>query len=283
MKTYKEIKVFTDPFIPDIVSGFLWELDIEGTTEEDGYIKLYAGEDAGLDESKLKTALEKIKAEGLITFYRYEFSSLQNKNWNEEWEKNINVIEVSDSIVIKPSFREYNNEKKKMVITIDPKMSFGTGEHATTKIMLRLLEKHIRKGDFVLDAGTGTGVLAIASVMLGAKKAIAFDNDEWCLENGKENCSLNSVEDKVEVLNCEMKDIAEKDFDLITANIQKNVLIDLADDFKNRLKNNGALLLSGLLYSDEKDITEHYASKKFKPIEKLQIDEWIGLVFIKAD
>ncbi|HEX3073662.1 MAG TPA: 50S ribosomal protein L11 methyltransferase [Ignavibacteriales bacterium] len=137
MKTYKEIKVFTDPFIPDIVSGFLWELDIEGTTEEDGYIKLYAGEDAGLDESKLKTALEKIKAEGLITFYRYEFSSLQNKNWNEEWEKNINVIEVSDSIVIKPSFREYNNEKKKMVITIDPKMSFGTGEHATTKSMLR--------------------------------------------------------------------------------------------------------------------------------------------------
>lgn len=283
MKTYKEIKIFTDPFIPDILSGFLWELDIEGITEEEDYIKLYADENTGLNEQKLETALARIKSEGLISFYRFEFSSLQNKNWNEEWEKNINIIEVSDTLAIKPSFRDYNNEKGKMVITIDPKMSFGTGEHATTKIMLRLLEKYTKKDSYVLDAGTGTGVLAIASVMLGAKKAIAFDNDEWCLENGKENCILNSVENKVEIRTCEMKDIAENNFDLITANIQKNILIELAGNFKNRLKYNGALLLSGLLYTDEKDITEHYASLKFKPIEKLQIDEWIGLVFINAD
>lgn len=283
MKTYKEIKIFTDPFIPDILSGFLWDLDIEGITEEDGYIKLYAGENTDIDENKIEAALNKIKSEGLITFYRFEFSSLLNKNWNEEWEKNINVIEVSDRIVIKPSFREYDNRQGKLVITIDPKMSFGTGEHATTKIMLLLLEKYVKEGFFVLDAGTGTGVLAIASVMLGAKKAIAFDNDEWCLENGLENCKLNSAEDKVEILNCEMKDIAEKNFDLISANIQKNILIELADDFKNRLKNNGVLLLSGLLNTDEKDITEIYVSKKFKPIEKLQVDEWIGLVFINSD
>jgi ribosomal protein L11 methyltransferase len=207
---------------------------------------------------------------------------LQNKNWNEEWEKNIQVIEVSDSIVIKPTFREYNNDKGKLVLTIDPKMSFGTGEHATTKIMLRLIEKHMPKNSLVLDAGTGTGVLAIASVKLGAKKAIAFDNDEWCLENGLENAKLNGVQDQVEVLNCEAKDIAENNFDLILANIQKNVLLDLADDFKSRLKYNGVLILSGLLHVDEQDITEYYKAKKLKPIDKLQIDEWIGLVFIKT-
>ena len=99
----------------------------------------------------------------------------------------------------------------------------------------------------VLDAGSGTAILGIAAAKLGAEKVIAFDFDEWCFENGIENTQLNDVTDKVEIRKCELKDIPEKDFDLIIANIQKNILLELAEGFRERLNQNGILILSGLL------------------------------------
>ncbi|MDZ7624568.1 MAG: 50S ribosomal protein L11 methyltransferase [Ignavibacteriaceae bacterium] len=185
-----------------------------------------------LPKKQIAEAMNKLNNDKLIESFRIEKEILEDKNWNEIWEKSREVIRVSDRIVIKPTFKEYSAKPDEIVLTIDPKMSFGTGEHQTTKLILRLLEKYVTKGMKVLDVGSGTGILAIASVKLGASKAVAVDFDEICLENCKENSLLNEVSDSVEIITGEIDDVKEKDFDLILANIQKNVLLDIADKIK---------------------------------------------------
>ena len=277
MKTYKEFTITTKPFLPEIISGLLWQFNISGIVEEDDSFRVFADESSGIDADTISGKLKVLVDQKIISDFCLEENIIEDKNWNEEWEKNVSVTEVSDKIVIKPSFREYKKKPGQIVITIDPKMSFGTGSHQSTKLVLQLLEKYVRQGIKVLDIGSGTGILSIAAVKLGATHAVAIDNDEWCYKNGIENCLLNDVNTNVEVLQGEIKSITENDFDLILANIQKNVLIDIAEEIRNRIKKGGLIILSGLLFTDE-DILSKYLSLKFKMVEKKQMDEWIALV-----
>ena len=277
-KTYKEFQIRTTPFIPEIISGLLWELNISGLTEENDFIKVFSSENE-LTKREIETFLKKLVNEKVIDEFSVEEYDLENKNWNEEWEKNLNVIKVTDRIIIKPSHKEYKPLENEIVITIDPKMSFGTGEHQTTKLMLKLIEKYIKPGMKVLDLGSGTAVLSIASAKLGAKKAVAIDNDELCFENAIENCRANDVDNNIDVKVGEIKDIDEKDFDVILANIQKNILMDIASDLKSKLKKNGFVILSGLLTEDEEEIKMYYDKLNFTFVQKERMDEWIALVF----
>ncbi len=279
MKSFKEFTITAEPFIADIMSGLLWELDITGINEEVNCLKVFAAEESDVNVELISGQLNKLVREKMIFSFNVEENIIKDKNWNEEWEKSVHVIEVSDKLIIKPSFREYKSKPGQIVITIDPKMSFGTGEHQTTKLVLQLLEKYVSKNMNVLDVGSGTGVLSIASIKLGAQFAIAVDNDEWCSLNGKENCELNKVADKIDVRLGTINDIKEKDFDLITANIQKNVLMEIAEEIKSKLKSSGSVILSGLLFSDEDDIVKKYSSLGFELVEKKSLDEWIALVF----
>jgi len=278
VKTYKEFQIRTNPFLPEIVTGVLWELNISGLMEEENFLKVFVNED-DISKGVIKKLLGKLMEEQLITDFSVEEKRLENRNWNEEWEKNLNVIRVTDKIVIKPSYKEYKPLKSEIVITIDPKMSFGTGEHQTTKLMLKLIEKHLKQGMKILDVGSGTAVLSIAAIKLGAELAIAIDDDELCLVYGNENCRINSIENKIDIRTGEIKDIEEKDFDLVFANIQKNVLIEIADQIKYRLKEDGLVFLSGLLDCDERDIVKHYTKIEFHLIDKLQLDEWVAVAF----
>jgi ribosomal protein L11 methyltransferase len=220
----------------------------------------------------------KLKNENFIESFRVEKEILEDKNWNEEWEKSREVIRISDRIVIKPTFKNYSAKENEIVLTIDPKMSFGTGEHQTTKLILQLLEDTVKPGIKVLDVGSGTGILAIASIKLGASKAVAVDSDEICLDNCNENCSLNQVVDSVKILTGEIDAVNENDFDLILANIQKNVLIEIAEKLKSRLNKNGFVILSGLLDSDFDVIRNKYYSIGFEIRRIEKEDEWIALV-----
>jgi len=175
-------------------------------------------------------------------------------------------------------FKNYSAKDNEIVLTIDPKMSFGTGEHQTTKLILRLLEKYVQIKMKVLDVGSGTGILAIAAVKLGAEKVVAIDFDEICLENCKENCVLNNVEDSVEILTGEIDEVKKKDFDLVLANIQKNVLLEIAEKIKSKLNQNGVVILSGLLESDKTAIEEKYHLLGFKTEHVAVMDEWIAIV-----
>ncbi|MFZ2324892.1 MAG: 50S ribosomal protein L11 methyltransferase [Ignavibacteriaceae bacterium] len=277
-KTYKEFIIIAEPFNAEILSSILWELNIDGINEEVNCLKVFARDEKVTSQS-IENELSLLKENNLLREYSVHENFIVEKNWNEEWEKSREVIHVTDKIVIKPTFKDYDAKPGEIVLTLDPKMSFGTGDHQTTKICLQFIEKYIQPGMKVLDAGSGTAILGIAAAKLGAKKVIAFDIDEWCFENGIENTQLNSVADKVQIRKCELNDIPEKDFDLIIANIQKNILLDFADGLKLRIKKEGTLILSGLLEMDRKAIKEKCASLGFSEIGFLQMDEWIGLVF----
>ncbi|HOP48992.1 MAG TPA: 50S ribosomal protein L11 methyltransferase [Ignavibacteriales bacterium] len=286
MKTYFELSIKIYPYVDDeYITTKLWELEPEGVYENDikQSFDLYFPDKPNLD--KVIYLLNELKTQNFIAGFEYTLSELEEKNWNEEWEKNLRVIEISDKLVVKPSNKEYSPKDGQIVLIIDPKMSFGTGEHATTQMMLKLIEKYINPNDKVIDVGTGTGILAIAAIKLGANFAVAIDNDEWVYENILENLQNNSIENgKIQVLIGTSDIVKDTDFDMIIANIQKNVLLEIAEDFKNKVKdtkNTSKVLLSGILREDENDIINHYKTFGFNHIETIYQDEWCAIVLNK--
>jgi ribosomal protein L11 methyltransferase len=277
-KSYKEYIVTAEPFNVEVLSSILWQLTIDGINEEVNCLKVFA-KDENVTLQSIVEELSHLKENYLLREFSVQENFIVEKNWNEEWEKSREVVHVSDKIVIKPTFKEYAANPNEIVLILDPKMSFGTGDHQTTKICLNFIEKYLKPGMIVLDAGSGTAILGIAAAKLGAEKVIAFDIDEWCYDNGIENTKLNYVSGIVEIRKCELKEIAEKDFDLIIANIQKNILLELAEGFKQRISNNGILILSGLLEMDREAIKEKYSDVGFSEIDYLQMNDWIGIAF----
>ncbi|WP_337872656.1 50S ribosomal protein L11 methyltransferase [Ignavibacterium sp.] len=281
-KSFKEFLITAEPLNVEILSSLLWELNIDGISEEINCIKVFT-HDQSINESNIRDALDQLKKNNLIRNYEVQENVLYEKNWNEEWEKSREVIRITERILIKPTFKQYGPQPNEIVITLDPKMSFGTGDHPTTKICINFLEKNITPKMKVLDVGSGTAILSIVAAKLGASKVIAFDIDEWSFENGSENIKLNQVSEIVEVRMCELIDIKENDFDLIVANIQRNILIDLSEGLRNKLNKEGILILSGLLESDREEIISKYSSMGFNEIELMKIEDWIGIVMKKKE
>ena len=280
MKEYLKYNISTDPFEIDTISGLLWELDIDGLYEYDDYVEIY-GDKEKLSEADVKDYLDELKEMAVINSFNLSSEVVENKNWNEEWEQNLNIIKPGEKIVIRPVYKEYNPAEGEIVINLEPKMSFGTGEHETTKLMVLMVERHIKKGDVVLDVGSGTGVLAIAAHKLGAKEAIAVDNDEWCLINGEENIEKNDCKRSVKFVLGEIKDIPESNFDVVLANINKHILLDIKEELYDKTGDGKLTILSGLLDIDEEDILDAFTSLGFNLVEIEHMNEWISVVFQK--
>lgn len=280
MKSYREFIITTEPFNSEILSSILWELNIDGINEEVNCLKVFAQHESVTTDA-IESELNLLKENKLLREFSVQENFIVEKNWNEEWEKSREVVHVTEKIVIKPTFKDYEPKSGEIVLTLDPKMSFGTGDHQTTKICLKFIEKYIKPGMKVLDAGSGTAILGIAAAKLDAGKVIAFDIDDWCYENGIENTQLNNVVDKVEIKKCELKDIEENNFNLIIANIQKNILLEFTKGFKSRINSGGILILSGLLEMDKDAIVSKYSEVGFIEIDYLKMDDWIGIVFNK--
>lgn len=281
MQNFKQFEISSNPFNVNLLSGLLWELDILGINENDKSLVVSVNSESDVDLKRVKDLVNTLLTENLIESFEVSESLLEGKNWNEEWEKKISVIKVTDSIVIKPSFRNYEVKKGELIIVIDPKMSFGTGEHQTTKIVLQLIEKYIKVNDKVLDVGSGTALLGIAASKLGASSVIAVDNDEWCYINGKENTEKNKVEN-VDIILGTIDDIDDSEFDLVLANINRNVLIEIKESLYSKVKYGGKLILSGILENDLEEIKRQFTLLGLTALKIHQIDEWIGIVLNKA-
>jgi ribosomal protein L11 methyltransferase len=277
-----ELLVSTDTPVNDLVVGLLSDVGAEGFIEEGNELKCYFAEAKWKPEYKEDVVrfLGHLKTEGKVGKYAVKVSEIMNQDWNMKWEESIVPIEVTDNIAIKPSWKEYNGNAK-IVIEIDPKMSFGTGHHETTRMMVRLLEKYIKGGEKILDVGTGTGVLAIAAIKLGAKRCIAVDRDEWSIDNSVENIRKNGVLDKVEVIRGEISSLGEEEYDIEVANLNRNTLLYIEPELRKRCKSGGVLLLTGLLTLDEDDIVKSYTKSGFKVIETLHEAEWSALALSK--
>lgn len=204
------------------------------------------------------------------------------RNWNSIWEETIKPMKVG-RFYITPTWAESIEDKDAITLLIDPKMAFGTGYHETTRIMLRLLPDCIEGGESVLDAGTGTGILAIAAIKLGAQKVFGFDIDKWSYENANENTILNQVSEQITIKLGDESTIPEgEQYDVVIANINRNILLDMASLLCNAVKEKGKLVLSGLLVEDETIIRENEFFSQLKHIKTKRENDWIGLVFNKG-
>lgn len=228
--------------------------------------------ESGKIRDALTAVLRVISVNAEITF-----REIEERNWNLEWEQTIGPIDIGDRITVKPSWREYHGDADRIVLTIDPKMSFGTGYHETTRLMVRMLEKYILPGSTVLDVGTGTGILAIASVKLGAGQAYGTDTDEWSVENAIENVSLNGVEGVVSIYHATFPPAGTDAPGLICANLTLNDLKTLLGQLYGILGNGGLLLASGLLDRDEPEINDSLRRSGFRHIETMRENEWLAI------
>ena len=207
----------------------------------------------------------------------YTFEEIEQTNWNEEWEKNFNPIIVDDICAVRAPFHEKFNTKYEIVI--EPKMSFGTGHHETTHMMIQ----HILKNDFtnktVLDMGCGTGVLAILAEKKGAKSVDAIDIDNWCYINSLENVERNNC-NHITVLEGDANLLNGKHYDVIIANINRNILLEDIKVYANCLDKNGILFLSGFYSSDISFIEAECNRFMLKLDEKTEKNNWVALKFL---
>jgi ribosomal protein L11 methyltransferase len=277
MKTYLEISISANKNQQELLIPTMVELGCHGFADTDTELLCYIDKSLWTDEkfellkSDLNSLLRVISSNSVI-----KVKEIEEENWNEQWEKSIDKLEIGNRIIIKPTWVNYGNTDNRIVIQIDPKMSFGTGHHETTKLTLQLLEKYIFEGATVLDVGTGTGILAIAALKLGAKEALAIDNDEWSILNAKENVNANDLEDRIVVTDTQLNLLNETEYDIITANIMLTTIIELLPETVKRLKESGKILFSGLLLQDEEAFREAIEKYQLRILEIIYEGEWIA-------
>lgn len=258
------------------MQGMLITHDPLGFLEEDQWWEVYFEED--LWPAVEASFLRRLEAEGLTA--AYELETFDQQNWNQEWEDSIQPIRVSDRFLITPSWHPVEQTDNLTVMVIDPKMSFGTGYHATTRLMLRLMEITMREGDRVLDVGTGTGVLAIAGVLLGAREADGVDTDEWSYDNALENAQRNGVDDRC-FFRLGSIEQANGKYDLILSNITKMDNLQLLPAYLHRLNDQGRLVLSGFYSQDATDLRMALENLGFRVLDELTEDEWSAINAIR--
>jgi len=207
----------------------------------------------------------------------FTFSEIEQVNWNSEWEKNFDPIEVDGRCTVRAPF--HPNKNFEYEIVIEPKMSFGTGHHETTFMMLQFILENDFEGKSVLDMGCGTAVLAILAEMRGASKLDAIDIDEWCFENSLENIERNHCEN-ISVFLGDASLLAGKKYDVIIANINRNILLNDMDTYRKCLDKGGVLYLSGFYKEDLPIITEVCNNLGFNFVENKEKNKWVAAKFV---
>ncbi|WP_066224507.1 50S ribosomal protein L11 methyltransferase [Formosa haliotis] len=207
----------------------------------------------------------------------YTFEDIEQTNWNEEWEKNFNPIVVDDICAVRAPF--HNKFDTLFDIVIEPKMSFGTGHHETTHMMIQHILNANLEGKSVLDMGCGTGVLAILAEMKGAKPIDAIDIDNWCYLNSIENVERNNCTN-ITVYEGDASLLEGKSYDVIIANINRNILLNDIKTYASCLNENGSLFLSGFYNGDIPTIEAECNKNMLKLSEKLERNNWVALKFL---
>jgi len=234
---------------------------------------------ANLDIQALETTLF---TEAVGYDISYQVEELENKNWNQVWESNFSPILVDNQCYVRATFHEDKPEYPYQII-IDPKMSFGTGHHQTTSMMLSFILENNFEGKEVLDMGCGTGILAILASKRGASNVLAVDFDPICVESVIENKELNQVSNITASLGSK-EVIEEKHFDIIVANINRNILLDQFDVYASDLSVSGELYISGFYDGEDLEILKDKAEALgFQFVVKKVLDTWCAAKFIKAN
>lgn len=275
---YIELDCKVAPIEPgnEIVIAELGELGFESFVEDEEGLKAYIPKESYSEEviNKL-TSLDF----GEAISFNFESNYIADQNWNTEWEKNFTPLTIDDICYIRAPFHPAKTDVKYEIV-IEPKMSFGTGHHATTSLMIREMMKLDLKGGSVLDMGCGTGILAILASKMGAEKIKAIDIEEWAYKNALENVDKNDA-GNISVFQGGVEQIGDDEFNVILANINRNVLLEQIVFYKSVLASGGYLLMSGFLVEDEEIIKACAASNGLRFVSGDSEKNWVAARFEK--
>jgi ribosomal protein L11 methyltransferase len=273
---YLQLNVRCQPEFSDVLIAELAETGFDIFEENKSGFSAFAEEEK-LDFDTCKELLEQYAARTALS---YGIQKVARENWNKEWESHYPPVIVDDKILIKTAFHQV--EKKYPVeILITPKMSFGTGHHATTAQMLAFLLQYPPQDQAVVDAGCGTGILAIMAEKMGASSVLGFDNDPWCIENSEENFQLNQSAKIRAVLASGIQEVENNQPSMILANINKNIIIREMPAYASRLAPQGLLFLSGFYSEDTADLDALASSLGLQLFDKSLRDNWACLIYRK--
>ncbi len=266
MNYVKLIFDLKNPDDADMLSALLTGMDCQGMEENDTQLFAFFDETV-FDEAAIR--------EVLLPFpYLFKKEIVPQINWNAQWESNFEPIRINNEVGVRASFHPPFNDCK-FDIVITPKMSFGTGHHETTRMMMEYACETDFENKSVLDFGCGTGVLAILARLKGAHPVLGIDHDQWSIENAKENCERNGCSD-IDISDIDIQAI-EQTFDIILANINLNVLLETLPKLKKILNAGGHIFLSGILVSDIPKLSECFTGLGFTLHSQKQKKDWVAL------
>ena len=258
-----------DEGVQEILVAQLSEEGYDGFEQGADFLLAYIAEDA-FNEARLQE---------LALNSTYTLEKMAKQNWNEVWESNFQPVIVEDFCTIRADFHNIAITTPYEIV-ITPKMSFGTGHHATTQLMMLAMRDMDMQGKYVFDFGTGTGVLAILAEKLGASYVLAIDNDEWCVENANENMVRNNCKN-ITIHKAGDKGLPPIETDIILANINRHILLQYMSDIYANVKPGGSIIMSGLL-SEDRPIIVHEAEKTGLTFASFrELNNWIAIVFNK--
>lgn len=299
-----EVRVITESEALEEVSGIFYTLDCKGVAIEDpqdilgrdqgpltwdfadlnvlehkgkfAVVKGYFSDEDNIDEvvAFVKERLEDIKKLGInIGKGEVEVEEMKEEDWANTWKKYYKPFRIGNSIVIKPIWEEYEEKEGDLVVELDPGMAFGTGDHETTNMCIKALEKYVEKDSTVFDVGCGSGILAIAAAKLGAKKAVGVDLDPVAVESAKENVGYNNL-DNIEILEGNLIEVIDGKADIVVANILAEIICILTEDVSRVLKQGGYFITSGIIHDRVDMVTSKLEECGFE-VESVNKDgEW---------
>jgi ribosomal protein L11 methyltransferase len=278
MKHYTALTCYADRDTLDLLTALGSQMPITGMLDNDASLVLYFDEGNFADEhvEELRSLLPE------DTEVEFEIGNVEEQNWNAEFEQSLQPIRIGEHLIVTQSWNPVTlNDPDDLVVMIDPKMSFGTGHHESTRLIAKLMMGLDYTDRRVLDIGTGTGVLAIIAAKSGAGRILAFDNNEWAVAKTLENLALNEVSDAIEVRQSEMSGIEEGDFDIVLANMHRNIIIELLPEIVKRMRNSdeAVLLTSGVLIVDYDSLIDAAAQHGLAPLSEERENEWVATMF----
>lgn len=269
MANYTKLSIQATEEQGEILAAYLAEFPFDSFDYAEGLFNAY------IPQSEFEECSDAVEAmlhnEGILDYY---FESIEAQNWNALWESNFEEVEVKGKVLIRAPFHEARPHYKGLEVIIQPKMSFGTGHHATTRLMVEMLLGSEIEGKNLLDMGSGTGVLAIVAAKLGAASVLAVEIDDMAEESVRENILLNGVSDKIESVCGDASAIEGRKFDIVLANINRNVLLADMKSYAATLSHGGEIVMSGFYEEDIPLLLKRAKTLGLKLVETIAHEEW---------
>ncbi len=266
----------------DTFMGEMYDLKPEDYPEEGVYVKAYLPVNSFLGETvdEIKQAINNLLVHNIdLGHNKITISEINEEDWATAWKKYYKPVKISERITITPTWEEYEPvSSDEIIIELDPGMAFGTGTHPTTVLSIQAIEQILKENDTVIDVGAGSGVLSIASVLLGAKDVYAYDLDDVAVRSTTINAKLNKTDHKIHSKQNNLLNNVDVEADLIVSNILAEIIVQFTDDAFRLVKSGGYFITSGIIQNKRNEVKERLEESGFEIVETNKMEDWISII-----